>query len=130
MYIAVDKWSIKILHSSKDCSPNVEDIKLIMIIILELWISLFSKFLNKVNNSWGDTNIFVKVHRYSLVKGNLSYVSHEITIIAIALLKWACSHWDWKLILCNIDEDSWVINSKWVDIKFISQSRAKNNKIV
>ena len=53
-----------------------------------------SKLLRKVNNSWIDTT-FLNVN-IPLVKGNLPYVSHEITLISIALLRGACTHWEWN----------------------------------
>ena len=35
---------------------------------------------------------------YSPIKENLSYVSHEITFISIALLRGACTHWKWNYL--------------------------------
>ena len=93
--MTVDKRSIKIYIVQKTIPLWLEGI----------WKwpwSTWTMDLIIILNSWGEFIIheyitFVKVHWYSPCKRKSPlYVSHEIIIISIALLRGACTHWEWN----------------------------------
>ena len=78
---------------------------------------------------------FVKVY-IPLIKGNLPYVSHEITLISIVLLRGACTHWEWNY-LENIrtikfwDLEIWIfVNVENFLQKSTLQSKTHNNWVL